>query len=201
MKLFFRACLAVWFVATLTYATAVLSTIALYTEVLNRLGYFGVVFVELVGGEIAAWLLWLTHLPAPMTLFLGDEPSTLVDFALQRYGAYPSSGYVLLLTGCVGVGLGATGLLKIQENRNWSWIFIGLSLLVYFLTFVEATTGVCTTNWLDFGAAPVSCQSGMLAAVPPFIASTVLLTTAIVIYRYWLPTEHQHPHEAPPFDG
>lgn len=192
----------IWLLATVFYAAGVLGVLGQYyfaTKVspINDLVTLLFFLFYLIVGVTAARLLSLTHLPIPVLLIFGggngSHPGTgSADlFTLSIHLAW-TGGYLWFI-GLVGVTLSIIALKNIRKQRSWARVFIGLSLLAYLLSIVDALTGVCTgIDWDSKGSFVAYCRFGMLAAWPNFLASTVLLAAAIVINKF-----RREPHAVP----
>jgi hypothetical protein len=169
----------IWLVATVFYAAGVL-------YVVLAVPFFGLAI--LFFGTTAAELLWATHLPVPILMVFQDtygaatSPHPIVPVRVRLGNPFPE-GYILCFIGLIGVTLSLSALWKVGKEKAWAWVLIALAVLAYLFSVLDAITGVCTVDG-DFGGIYGYCQFGFLAAWPNFLASTVLLAAAIVIYRY-----------------
>jgi len=76
-------------------------------------------------------------------------------------------------------------IIKRVDPGKYRQSFIWLSVLAYSVAGLQAATGTCTHIWNDFVGTHADCQAGLFPALPTFLVCTLLIVTAITIYKSW----------------
>jgi hypothetical protein len=187
-----KCSVGVWLVASLFYATGALFLGIGYAG-LSRvplLGLFSLV-IQIALGLVAALLLWLTHLPAPLLLIFKSTPTSIPGRLLLGNPQDSVFGYAVVVLGITSVCMCMIGVSKLtrrndpEKRQAWSRVFILLAVLAYAFSILEMMTGVCSSiDSGSFNGTFALCQFGFYAALPTFIASTVLMIASLVLYRF-----------------
>jgi hypothetical protein len=140
-----------------------------FLTVLYILGALGLI-MPLPFGMMAAGFFQVLKIPIPFSL---------IFYPVHNYGSYAGGNgnlyamVTLLAIDLIGIIASFVAIANIKRNWRWSYVFIFLSILSFFVSFANIILGTCTFS------AGIVCQYGFLPALPNLISNLIVLGIAV----------------------